>query len=221
MAELAGDPGTDIGPSDGGGGKDWLGFAGKIAPGLGGLVGGLFASNPYEDPLKQISSQIPGQAAAQGAEGSKVAKTGLDTLGPVLAYLKQVTSGDTGQLAAATLPERATVLRQYDTARQGAKFLPRGGGQSAAMLDINARQASDLSSVLAKARTSGMTEAAGLGKDLLSTGVQEERGATDTLASALGSYAKLQEQQAKQNKDTGSSIGGLIATGIGAVLDFL
>lgn len=194
---------------------------GKLASGAAPLLLSLFGSNDQKDKAGQTADQLKSMSDLLGKQGQSISKDGLAALAPVFKYLMNVTSGDPGSLEAATEPQRARVIDQYDTARRGAQFLPRGGGQAGAMLDINAREASDISGILASARTEGVNSLGSLGKGLLDTGLSETRDATSALNQALAAYTHLGENKDKQDEGFGAALGGFLSDALPIALAFL
>lgn len=196
-------------------------IGGLINAGIPALFSLFGPGNPYKDKTSATADQLHDQALTSGQQGKSLSADAMAALAPVLKYLKAISGGDPGALLGATEPARARVLDQYDTARRGAQFLPRGGGQSSAILNLNAKQASDTSTLLASTQASGVSELGSLGKDLLSTGVNETNSASQALSSALQGYEKLSGDKDQENHALGSEIGGLISTALPFVLPFL
>lgn len=194
---------------------------GKIVSGAAPLLMGLFGSNSQKDKGASTADDLKSMATSMGKTGKTLSDEGLGALGPVFKYLMAVAGGDPGSLQAATEPQRARVMDQYDTARRGAQFMPRGGGQSNAMLDTNAKEASDLSTILASARTEGVKDLGNLGKSTLDSGITATNDAANSLNQALTAYTKQGEDQSKSNEGFGSALGGFLSAALPIALDFL
>lgn len=217
QGSLAGSSGSSKSDdSDDEGGSVW-GKIGSVLPAAGGLLGAFFGQKSTDNVTPAIT-EVQGNARKLGAEGSELAQTGKDSLGPVLKYFQALASGDPSQALAATMPQRGRIIDQYDAARRSAgQFGPRGGGQASSQLEARTREASDLSNVTASARSEGMDKLATLGTSLTQTGLSAQESSNYQMASVL---QPLLEQQKQHQENTGGfwkSIGEIA----GAALMFL
>lgn len=202
--------------SGGGGFQNFLDMGGGDLIGGGvSLLTGLFADNPAKRTATDITGDLRTLASSLTEQGKKTTSTGLDALAPVIKYLNGLLSGNPADVLAATQPERASILDQYDTARKTLeRTAPRGGGQVSAMGDLEAKQASQLATTTATARASAADRESQLGTALTGQGLSAQAYAGNDLATALQGAERQAEQQAQSNKDAGASIGGLIATAL-------
>jgi len=188
---------ADYYKSLGGGGwgsnVNWGGVAATAAP----LIGSLFA--PKSTDIKGPTAEAYSAARNLQAQGAATQAQGAEALGPTLRYLSAIQSGDPSQILAATMPERRRVLDQYDTARQAVQFQPRGGGTSAAMTELNAREASDLAMLAPEARRGALQLGAQLGTSLTGQGLTTQAAATSDLGTLL---ARQQEQKQRDDANT-------------------
>lgn len=195
--------------STGTGDKSYLGSRnwGQIAGAGIGLAGSLLA--PDATDVGGPTREAQDAARKLGANASDVLKQGSATISPVLHYLAALNSGDPSAILQATMPERRRVLDQYDTAKQAIRFDPRGGGTSSAMVEANAREASDLAMLGSKARTDSLKMSADLGEALTSQGLQGENAAAGHMANLLGPIMRQQENDQKSTFETFASIAAL------------
>lgn len=198
---------------DGSGGPDWKGIAGLAAP----LIGSLFTDNPYKGKRDTNIDSVATLAKTLAAQGSALSGQGEDALAPVLKYLMAVTGADPGALNTAIQPEKARVLDQYDTARKALQFAPRGGGQASATLQAGTRAASDISTLTAEARRSGVANLGTLGKGLLDTGIGETNAAARTYGDAAALYGRASDAQANSLGGFGAALGKALPAIIAAL----
>lgn len=205
-------PGSSASKSSSGFG-DFLSEGGSNLIGEGAsLVAGLFGNNPAKDKAAGITDKLSTLSDALSSQGEKTHATGMDALQPVLKYLNGLLSGNPADVQAATAPERASILNQYDTARTTLeRTAPRGGGQVSAMGALEGQKASQLATTTATARSGAADKLSQLGTTLTGQGLSAEAYAGSDLATAVQASQRASEQQAKSNSDAGASIGGFIA----------
>jgi len=207
MMPTGSDSFSSAGSLSGGVGKqyDW----GKIIGTGVSLAGSLLApdSTDIKGPIKEA------QAASRtlGTNAASILGQGSTALGPVLHYLAALQSGDPSAVLQATMPERRRVLDQYDTAKQATAFAPRGGGTSSAMVDLGAREASDLSLLGSKAQTDALKMGADLGTNLVGAGLQGENAAASHMTQLLQPIAQQKAQDDKNTWETFANIAMLAA----------
>jgi hypothetical protein len=193
-------------PSGGGsgdGGPDWGGIAGAVAP----FVASAFGNNPYKGQRDTNIDAVSTLAKTLAQQGGGLSAEGQQALSPVLQYLFAVTGNDPAALNTAIQPEKARVLDQYDTARKALQFTPRGGGQASATLQAGARAASDISTLTAEARRTGISNLATLGKGLLDTGVGETNAAARAYGDAAALYGRASDAQGSSLASFGAALG--------------
>lgn len=207
-------------PSGGGGYSGSSGGGGVSASDVGNLVSNaapwllsLFGPSDPNKPKSQASADnLSKMATTLFGQGASLSGTASSAIAPVLSYLKQVAGGDQSSLDAATQGTRQRVIDQYDTAKQATQFLPRSGGTASAVLGLEGKKASDLSTITANARTEGVKDLASLGTTLNSQALQAESTGASAEDRAFAAYSKLSEDEAKQQQSLGSSIGKTIAS---------
>jgi hypothetical protein len=214
-----GSPRTSGSPvaSDEGDGRDWGGLIEAGVPLLFSLFG---PKNKEEEAAKGSAADLQGFATSLFGQGQGMTAQGQGAMAPVLKYLMAVAGGDPTALFEATQPERARVLDQYDTAKKAMEFAPRGGGRASSTLDLEARKASDLSSMTAEARRSGVRDLATVGGGLIAEGGRAQSSAANAMEHALAGFQGLSAQTAQKHAALGSSIGKTIATALPLVLSF-
>ena len=211
-----GGSGNNPSSSGGGDGNSFLANGGANLIGEGAsLLTGLFGSNPAKGTATALTGDLSTLAKSLSASGDKSTNTGMDALAPVLKYLNGLMSGNPADTLSATAPERASVLSQYDTARQAiTKSSPRGGGLALASTELNTKQAGDLAALPAKARTDAASAESQLGTTLTGQGIQAQSAAGSDLATAVQAANTQAAQQAQSNSAAGAGIGSLIADAI-------
>lgn len=177
-----------------------LGAAGVLPLLFGGDDGGeqksLNALQQSTDRALQI-----GKSATANAE---------DLFGPIAQYLKDVTGGDQQALRQATFPERRRVIDQYATAKKAiGEFSPRGGGQAAAMSELQGKEAGDLAQIGFQARQQGVGQAADLSSQLRSLGLSAEQLASGNMTQILNAMQQRNANKAQGLSGLGSALGTL------------
>ncbi len=173
--------GSGVVPTSSGSVNPWVvgGLAGASALPL--IFGG--GNDESKGPLAGLQKQ-----ADQATDLSKqFSQQGMDMFGPASEFLKALISGDRQALLQATQPERRRVIDQYATAKKNlAEFTPRGGGQAAAMNQLEAGKAADLAGVTSGSARVGIV---GVRVGVPELGSHSQRPATATSAekSELGS----------------------------------
>lgn len=183
---------------------DWPGVAKAGIP----LLASVFA--PSLPDISKDLGTVENRAATQFAQGQELVKTGGQALAEVLGYLQPLLTGDQAAIAAATQPERARVIDQYDAAKKAAEFAPRGA-KSSAMLNIAAKQASDLAALPLKARQGAAAAMAQIGSEATRAGVGGEQAAQNALVYAIDSLARQRQIDAQSIWQTFAALGGLAA----------
>ncbi len=197
---MAESPNTHFGLSN----REW------IAAGLGGasLLPMLFGGG--DDGVERSITQLEKATKTSQDKSAKFEEEGADILGPVSKYLKDVTGGSRQALLGATAPERQRIIDQYDTAKRSiAEFAPRGGGQASAMAHVLTREASDLATTTANARTQGFAAAATLGTTLRQLGVTEDQIASGNLSTLIQAALAKSAQDQQGGFNLGSALGTL------------
>lgn len=137
---------------------------------------------------------------------------GQDLFGPAAQYLKAVISGDRNALMLATQPERNRVIDQYSAAKKAiAEFTPRGGGQAGAMNQLQAKQASDLSSIGGTARREGVGTALEAGTRTKALGLSAEGLAGQEWAAILEALTQKDASNKNMWGQFGQAAGTLLA----------
>lgn len=213
---------------------------GSIIPGIGnlggaligGIAGGLFShgakkagsgstttgtTNP-DGTIDAITKTIGGRADANTKRADALATEGDDALGQVTNYFKQLTSGDPAAIQQATMPQRARVIDQYDTARDAiAKFGGRSGGATSASAMSRISEADKISDITAGAQSEGADKLAqiGLGTDQLA--LSHEQLASTDLNSIIAAMLNKESLDVTKSGQKSQSAAGL-AQGIGQLL---
>jgi hypothetical protein len=203
-----GAPSGGMTPGGGTTGSNIAGAAGALTPLLGSL---LASSNPAEGNASANTGRLTSLAQSLFGTGTNFLTQGQQALTPVLQYLKAVAGGDPGALLGATQPQRARVIDQYDTAKRGDQFLPRGGGQTASAMARSTQEASDLSTISADARTAGVNELGTLGQNLAQLGLSATTQGTNDLNNSIQAYEQQAKFAAQQSSQTGAAIGKSIS----------
>lgn len=195
-------------------------LAGGVTDAFSGHGGGGSKSTSPE--LQSALADVTSSRKRVQAEGADLSGAGTDLAGPIVEYFKKLTGGDPSAVMQATLPERAKVIDQYDTARQAiAQFTPRGGGQTAALAQSRFNQASDISNITATARREGMSQGSQLATYLTSLGLSAEQiasGDLNTIINAILSKQGLDLTSRGQNLGVLSSTGEALGTLLGLYL---
>lgn len=178
------------------------------------LLVSLFGNNPYKDKAGSSADALSQLADLLTKKGEGISDQGQQALHPVIQYLMALTGADPAALAQATQPERARVLDQYDTARKALQFLPRGGGQASATMEAGAKSASDISSIIANARTQGVGQLGSLGKGLLDTGISTLGMGGQARAAAGSAYESLSKHEDATLGGFGEALGTAISTAL-------
>lgn len=185
------------------------------------LFGGGGKPKPANDDDQEFSKALSGlteSSAALRAKGDEFDAAGMDSLRPVLQIFKQLVEGDPEALAAATQPERARVIDQYDTARRTiSEFGPRGGGTNTLLGQSQFDQASELSNIIALARRNALDTSANLGTTLSGLGLTADQLASadlNTIIQAILAQKGLKTQERGQS----AALAGGLAEGLGTLL---
>ena len=184
-------------PSSGGSSFDWGGLAEGASPFIASLFGG---TNTDKTALRDTATK-------ELSAGKDTKAAGAGALSPVLKYLQAIAGGDPAAVMDATAPQRARILDQYDTARKAITQQPRGGGQASAALNLEGRQASDLATTAATARSEGVKELGTLGTNLTEIGAREHESG---MSNAMRAFASLSDSTDKSNSELGSAIGAAL-----------
>jgi len=201
-----GSSGSNLSQSSAGSNVNWAKVLG---------TGATLASSAFAGGGGSIAgdvSGIKGQAGKQLTEGQTLASKGQSDIAPVLQYFKQLMSGDSGQILAATQPERSRVIDQYDAARKSAgAFTPRGGGQASTQQESRAREASDLANITAGARKDAAQGLAAIGTHEQDTGLAMQQQAQQQLAQLLGPTLQQNQNDTASTVQTYMGIAAMIA----------
>ena len=186
-----------------------------------GFVGGLFSGGKKKDEdtdLNATIAQLKQAGTAASARGTELGGMSQEQLGPILQILQQLTGGDPNALLAATRPERARVIDQYDTARKSiAQFSPRGGGTSAVLAQSRFDQADTSANITAEARQGAIKTSADLGTTLAGLGLNAQQLASmdlNSILQAILSKKQLDLTKRGQNMEALAGLGealGMIA----------
>jgi hypothetical protein len=182
------------------------------------LVSLLGSSNPAAGQASASNANLTQLAQSLFGKGKDFLAQGDQALTPVLKYLQAVAGGDPGALLGATTPQRTRVIDQYDTAKRGDQFLPRGGGQVSSTMARDTAKAGQLSGISADARTAGVNELGTLGANLAQLGVSASAQGLNDLNASIQNYEQQAQFAANQNKSTGSAIGSAVATAMPFIL---
>lgn len=176
---------------------------------------------PAGPDLNTLLNQVSQQKNAATAQGNQYKSLSADTLQPVLEYFRKLTSNDPNATLAATAPDRARVIDQYDTARQAiAQFTPRGGGQNAALATSRFSQADEMSNLASTARTTAMGQSSQLGQFLASLGLSEEQIASGDLSTIINAVLQQKGMDVTQHGQNLQALGSA-GEGIGTLLGLL
>lgn len=157
-------------------------WAAAFAKGIPLLLAGLAPSSGGD--VTGQAGTIQARAGAEFTTGQQLAGTGGEALNQALQYYRQLLSGDPALLASATAPERRRVIDAYDTAKRAAEFAPRGA-EAGAMLNLGAKQASDLATLPLAARANAAQQLGQVGTWAAQLGTTAESSAQQSLAQAL------------------------------------
>lgn len=211
-SSLASTGATD--PTGGGGAGTWQTALTKGLP----LLLSLFAGKT--DPgIQPIVDQIKAGASSLGKTGADLTATGTSALTKTLPYLSSLASGQPGAVQEATAPERARIIDQYDTARQAASRTgARSGGAASANVASYIKEASDVTTMEAGARSSAVNQLAQLGSALTTTGLSASETSINELTNVLGPIFQQQQADQKSLSNTFAGIGEFLAPLILAAL---
>ena len=214
-------------------GSSILSFAGKILPPLGAgiaayklgrhLAGGDQSPSGQDGAsgdknLDPLLKTLQDQADSTKAKSQALAGQGQEALGPVLEYFKKLVGGDQQELLAATRPERARVIDQYDTARKTiSQFGGRGGGANAALAGSQFSEANELSNITAMARTNAANSSAQIGETLTGLGLSADQLATADLNSVVSAILNKKYLDVTKSGQKAQLAGG-ITEGLGTLL---
>jgi hypothetical protein len=200
-------------PTGGSSGSGMFGGGGSSSANWGQLAGagaGLIAS-AFAPTIPDIRGDAKGvQQAAKdlGTQGKQLTDTGQAALAPVLKYFSALLSGNPADIMAATAPDRARVIDQYDAARKtAAQFAPRGGGQASGNLSLKAREASDLAMQPAAARANAANAMGAIGQNLTQAGMTAEEQAINQLSQVLGPLLRQEGMDQQSQSSTWESLG--------------
>ncbi len=186
----------------------------SIIGGATGFLSGLFTGNKPKDDgldLSAILKDVQKNSTDANGRATQYADLSAETLAPVLSYFKNLVGGDPNAIAAATRPERARVIDQYDTARKAiASFAPRGGGANAAQATSQFQQADELSNIGANARTNAVNQSSELGKALAGLGISEQQLASADLNTLVQSVLAKRGQNMQTEAGIGEALGSLL-----------
>ena len=190
------------------GGTDYGNLAKTLAP----LFLSLFGSNPYKDKASGSADQLAALSKLLGEQGGKTMGQGAEALTSVMKLLQGLASGAPGAIDAATAPERASILSQYDTARATAARTQSGrsGGSAAGNLASYVEEAGKLTTTKANARTQAATGLGTLGTDLTQAGTSEMSLSAQAMSAAQAAYQQQSEQQSKELAGIGTAIGAAL-----------
>ena len=189
------------------GGFDW-GSIGKA-----GLPLALSLLAPKSQSITPTVNAIDKSAGDLKTAGTKATATGQEALSPALKYFQALVSGDPNAILQATAPDRARVIDQYDTARKNiAQFSPRGGGQSSNINEGFTKEASDLSTGTASARSNAATALASIGNAETEQGLTAEERSISALSATLQPLLQQGEQQNNSVISTFTGIGKLLGS---------
>lgn len=178
------------------------------------LLFSMFGNNEFKDATKQSADKLSALADQLTKAGADLTGDGKQALLPVLQHLIALTGADPAALFQATQPERSRVMDQYDTARKAIQFLPRGGGQASATMDAGAKEASDISTIIANARNGAFGQLGTLGSGLLTTGLNTSASGGYAQQAAGNAYGQLSKQEDDQLGGFGSMLGTAISTAL-------
>lgn len=170
----------------------------------------LFGAGGNDD-LDKALGQLEKDTAANKAKAAQVEGEGSALMAPVSKYLGDITKGDRQSIMQATMPERRRVIDQYDTAKRAiSEFAPRGGGLAGTMAQVNAQEASDLSTIGAQARKEGMGQAADLGMAIRNLAIPREQLASMNLNQLIDALTHQDDQSHETMMGLGESLGTVI-----------
>jgi hypothetical protein len=100
------------------------------------------ATNPAslsgDKSIDPLLKNLQDQAGTTQAKSKELSGMGNESLAPVLDYFKKLVGGDQQELMAATRPERARVIDQYDTARKTIDYYERMAKSSGGLDQVRA-----------------------------------------------------------------------------------
>lgn len=187
------------------------------------LAGGKPKTDPNALDLNATIAQLGAAGKSAGDQGNALSGMSQEQLGPIMEILKQLTGGDPNALLAATRPERARVIDQYDTARKSiSEFNPRGGGTNAVLAQSRFNQADESANLTANARNSALKTSADLGTALAGLGLNAKQLQTmdlNAIIQAILNKKHLDLTQRGQNMEAlaalGEGLGAIAAAKIG------
>lgn len=197
-----------------------------IGAGVGGLLGGLFGGGSKPKPAGSgstvdaapnagggydaIAGQIGQHADRNTKRAGDLSTEGDDALAMVTDYFKKLTGGDYNAVAQATMPQRARVIDQYDTARDAiAKFSPHGGGTTSASAMSRVSEANEISDITAGAQGGAADKLASIGLSQAGLGLNAEQLAgadLNTLISGILGQQQLAVQKSGQKSQATAGI---------------
>jgi len=188
------------------GGGNWGQFAG---------AGASMLASAFAPTIPDIRGDVKGvqaDAKALGTQGKQLTDQGLGALAPALKYFQSLLSGNSADVMAATAPDRARVIDQYDAARKtAASFSPRGGGSASANLNLKAKEAGDLATLPVAARNNAASSMATIGQNLTSTGLSAQEQSIQQLSQALGPLFNQEQSDKQSQSSTWETIGTIAA----------
>lgn len=197
---------------------------------LGGLFGKLFGGGgggkddkdrKLDRQLAPYLSDLNASSTSLRAQGDELSGMGNEALQPLLQYFQALVGGDPNALMAATQPERARVIDQYDTARKSiGEFGGRGGGANRAMADSQFSQANTLSNITAFARRDAAGQLGSVSTTLQGLGLSADQLAShdlNTIINTLLNKEGIDTQRRGQN----AALAGGLAEGMGTLLGLL
>lgn len=199
-----------------GGGSAAAGYLAGRGKGKGGAEKGVDDRMGGLD--EQTQQLLKGNVERMRGQGAQMQQQGAEALSPVLAYFKQLMSGDPAAMLQATQPERGKVIDQYDAARKSiAQFAPRGGGQGAAIAGSYVQQAQQLSDITSTARQGAVTGLAQLGPQLQALGLSADQVASMDLSTLINAVLARESMGITKRGQT-FGMWGDIGTGVGSLL---
>ncbi len=170
----------------------------------------LFGAGGNDD-LEKALGDLEKNTAGQKAQAAQNEQEGSALTAPASKYLGDIMGGDRQAILEATMPERRRVIDQYDTAKKAiSEFSPRGGGLAGSLSQVNAQQASDLSTIGSQARSQGVDAASKLGLAIRGMGLQREQLASLSLNQLIDSLTHQEDQSHETMMGLGESLGSVI-----------
>lgn len=130
-------------------------------------------NNPMANFLGSTQNLAAGAGSSAISTGVKTAKTGTDSLSPVLDYLTKLTKGDQADVSQAIQPEADRIRDSFAAVRNLISSQPRGGGKAGQLAESGFDEQSKIADVASKARTGAVGELGSLGTTLTGLGTQE------------------------------------------------